>query len=275
MIQELFKRLQKWYDVARLFRLDSGGWMNKRKIRFPNGNQPQAIIPPAGTRPADLLQALGIQQPNAVILIASGASKMDEQVSLNLSQLCTYGIAPVAASLKALIIDGGTQAGVMAIIGQAVAAQQQRPTLLGIAPVGRVAYPGKATKMLGNEGVSLDPNHSHYILVESNEWGGETETMYDLAKLLSRSCPSVAILMNGGPIAKTEVLHNVRQQRPIIVIEGSGRLADEIARLWKEKPSAISDPQLAEITCQGNLYVFPLTGSAIGLLELTKRLLDG
>ncbi len=248
--------------------------MHQREIHFPNGNQAQAIIPPAGTRTTDLLCALSIQQPSAVILIAGGASKMDEQLSPDLFRLCAYGIAQVAASSNALIIDGGTQAGVMAIMGLAVAKQQQRSMLLGVAPAGRVTYPGKSAEMPDNQGVSLDPNHSHFVLIETDKWGGETETMYELAKTFSANCPSVAVLINGGSSAKSEVVQNVRQRRPIIVIEGSGRLADEIARLWKEKPSAIPDPQLAEITLLGNIHIFPLTGPAIGLAQLTKHLLD-
>jgi len=249
--------------------------MNQWEIHFPNGNQAQAILPPTGTRTTDLLHALGIQQPNAVILIAGGAFNMDERLSPNLSRLCTYGIAQVASSLQALIIDGGTQAGVMAIMGQAIAEQQERTTLLGIAPAGCVTYPDKSANTPGCEGVALDPNHSHFVLVETEVWGGETETMYALAKTLSVSCPSVAVLINGGSITKSEILHNVRQQRPIIVIEGSGRLADEVVRLWREKPSIIPDPELAEITLQGNIHIFPLTNPAAGLVQLTRRLLDG
>jgi hypothetical protein len=200
---------------------------------------------------------------------------MDEQVHPDLVRLFTRGIAQVAASTRALIIDGGTQAGVMTIIGQAVAEQQRRSTLLGVAPAGSVAYPGKLASMSGNKCVPLDPNHSHFVLVETGEWGGETDTMYDLAKALSAGRPSVAILINGGSIAKSEVLHNVRQMRPIIVMEGSGRLADEIARLWQEKPSSIPDPQLAEIILHGNIHVFPLAGSTEELVHLAKRLLNG
>jgi hypothetical protein len=249
--------------------------MNKREIHFPNGNLAQAILPPAGTRATDLLHTLDIQQPNAVIIIAGGASEMDEQVHPDLVRLFSRGIAQVAASTRALIIDGGTHAGVMTIIGQAVAEQQRRTTLLGVAPAGSVTYPGQSTGMSGNECVQLDPNHSHFVLVETGEWGGETDTMYELAKTLSAGRPSVAILINGGSIAKSEVLHNVRQRRPIIVMEGSGRLADEIARLWQEKSSSIPDPQLAEIILHGNIHVFPLAGSTMELVQLAKRLLNG
>ena len=248
--------------------------MNKREIHFPNGNLAQAILPPAGARATDLLHTLNIRQPNAVIIIAGGASKMDEQVHPDLDRLFTRGIAQVAASARALIIDGGTHAGVMTIIGQAVAEQQRRTTLLGVAPAGIVTYPGQSTEIRGKECVPLDPNHSYFVLVETDEWGGETDTMYELAKALSAGRPSVAVLINGGSIAKSEVLHNVRQRRPIIVIEGSGRLADEIARLWQEKPSSISDPQLSEIILLGDIHLFPLTGSAMELAQLTQRLLD-
>ena len=248
--------------------------MNKREIHFPNGNLAQAILPPAGTRATDLLHTLNIRQPNAVIIIAGGASKMDAQVHPDLDRLFSRGIAQVATSTRALIIDGGTHAGVMASMGQAVAEQQRRSTLLGVAPAGVVTYPGKSSAMSGSESVPLDPNHSHFVLVETDKWGGETETMYELAKALSADRPSVAVLINGGSIAKSEVLHNVRQRRPIIVIEGSGRLADEIARLWQEKPSSISDPQLSEIILHGDIHLFPLTGSAMELAQLTQRLLD-
>ncbi len=248
--------------------------MNKREIHFPNGNHAQVILPLAGTHASDLLHTLGIQQPDAVIIIAGGASEMDEQVHPELVRLFTRGIAQVAASARALIIDGGTQAGVMAIMGQAVAEQQRRSTLLGVAPARSVTYPGKSTDTSDNESVPLDPNHSHFVLVETDEWGGETETMYELANTLSVGYPSVAVLINGGSVAKSEVLHNVRQRRPIIVIEGSGRLADEIATLWQEKPSFIPNPQLAEIVLHGNIYVFPVTGSARDLVQLTKRLLE-
>ncbi len=51
-------------------------------------------------------------------MITGGASEMDEQVGSNLARLFTQGIAPIAISRSAMIIDGGTQAGVMKIIGR-------------------------------------------------------------------------------------------------------------------------------------------------------------
>jgi hypothetical protein len=248
--------------------------MKIEEISFPNGNRALAVIPPIGTRATDLVRALGIPQPGSLIMIAGGAARMDERDHLNLTRLFTDGIAPIAATYNALVIDGGTQSGVMELMGQGVAKQQQRPVLLGISPAGKVTYPGKTGHRVGSEEVPLDPNHSHFVLVETNEWGGETETMYELVKVFSEGCPSIAILINGGAITKNEVLYNVRQRRPIIVIEGSGRYADEVARILHEKSSSDFDPDLTEITSQGKLYLFPITGSTLEFERLTQRLLD-
>src|SRR6266849_4081187 len=204
--------------------------MNKREIHFPDGNRVQAIIAPISTRAIDLVRALDLPQPRSIILIAGGASKMDEHIHPNLMQL-SFGIAHFAASFHTLVIDGGTQTGVMALIGEGVTRQPSKPTLLGISPAGRITYPGKSESVTEHKMRPLEPNHSHFVLVEANAWGDETATMYDLANVLSEDRPSLAVLINGGAIAKSEILHNVRQRRPIIVIQGSGRLADEITRI--------------------------------------------
>lgn len=249
--------------------------VNTQQIQFPNGSRALAVTSSPGTRAIDLVQALGITRPKTLILIAGGAAKMSEPDQHSLIQLFTYGIAHVAASLDAVIIDGGTQSGVMAFMGQGVAQQQRKPTLLGISPAGMVTYPGKPADKSSGDEVPLEPNHTHFVLVETVEWGGETETMYELAKILSAGCSSLAVLVNGGPIAENEVLLNVRQGRPVIVIEGSGRLADEIAGILHEQPPSITDPELSEITTSGDLHLFPLAGSAQELEQLIQRLLSG
>jgi SLOG in TRPM, prokaryote len=245
-----------------------------QEISFPNGNRALAVFPPIGSHATYLVRALGIPQPGSLIMIMGGAARMDERDHSNLMRLFSEGIAHIAASHNALVIDGGTQSGVMELMGQGIAQQPRRPVLLGISPAENVTYPGKTTHRADNEQIPLDPNHSHFVLVDTNEWGGETETMYELAKVYSQSCSSIAILINGGAIAKNEVLYNVHQRRPIIVIEGSGRFADEIARILHNKSYLDSDPDLTEIINQGKLYLFPIAGSTLELEQLIQRLLD-
>lgn len=246
--------------------------INMQKVSFANGNEAVIVTPGAHVLTSNIVHALSIPRPGAVILIAGGAARMDEEVSAHLVPLFMGGVAELAASLNALIIDGGTQSGVMALTGEGVAAQRYQSTLLGIAPLRNVVYPGKVAT--SGKLTPLDPNHSHFVLVDSGEWGGETETMYALAHYFSRQSPSVAVLADGGKIAKQELLYNVRQQRPVIIIEGSGRLADEIARLWHERPASFSDVELAEIVTRGNLHFFPLSGSHTDFTQLLQSQLD-
>ncbi len=248
--------------------------INTQNIAFPNGNSALTIFPPVGTHAQDLLPLLHIPPFDALIMLVGGASLMDEKLSPSLENLFTHGIAHLAAMRKTLIVDGGTQVGVMELMGKGIAAQQHRSPLLGVSPAGAVTYPGKATgRLVGDDPVPLDPNHSHFVLVETNEWGGETETMYQLAQLYAQGRASVAMVVNGGSIAKKEILYNVRQGRPIILFTGSGRLADELAALWREKPSSFSHSELAEIIQHGNIHLFPITGAEIELLQLLQRLL--
>lgn len=251
-----------------------GPTIKAQDIVFPNGNSARIVLPSITTPAQDLLPLLNIPAFNDLIMLVGGASFMDKSLYSNLDHLFTHGIAHLATTRNALIIDGGTQAGVMELMGKGVAEQQHKAPLLGVSPLGAVTYPGKASRNdAGEELVPLDPNHSHFVLVETDEWGGETETMYQLAALYAQGRPSVAMVVNGGAIAKKEVLYNVRQKRPIILFTGSGRAADEIAAHWQEKPSTFPNDDLAEIVQHGNIHLFPITGKEEVLVRLVQGLL--
>jgi hypothetical protein len=241
-------------------------------IHFPNGNTALAVTPAANTPTADILHALSIQSPKALFMVIGGAEGIDDPFKARLKQLCSRGIARVAAETGAAIIDGGTEAGIMQMMGQAVADRGRHSPLLGVAPARQVTYPGKSAE---NSLTPLDPNHSHFVLSEGNEWGDETNMMYMLASALGQHVPVVVILANGGSIAKREALCSVQHQWPIIVIQGSGRTADEIAHLWeqKDKNGDIPDPELAEIIEKGTLHLFPLEGSIEDFEKLLKQAL--
>lgn len=246
---------------------------DRREINFSNGNSAQALLVPVGAQVDNMVSALGIQAPRNVILIAGGASAMGKESDDELFPLLMNGVVRPATSLGTLILDGGTQTGVMALIGRGVAQQQHRPTLLGVAADGMVLYPGKTTGT-NEHAVSLDPNHSHFILVETATWGKETKTMYELVPFLSRGHASVAVLVNGGEIARKEALYNVHQGRPLIIIEGSGRAADEIARAMHDATFASSNAELTEIIQHEKLHLFPMSGPAKELEQLVLELLE-
>lgn len=248
--------------------------VERLEIVFPNGNQADAVYLPSGASIQDALSLLHLPAFHNFIMIAGGAALMNSSVSSQIAHLFIQGIAHFAATHSTLIIDGGTQSGVMELMGTGIAAQHHRSPLLGVSPANLVRYPGQRSHPSNDEDAALlDPNHSHFVLVEANEWGGETATMYEVAHQFSQQHSSLAILINGGAIAIKEVLYNVRQQRPIIVIEGSGRAADDIAHLWREKPSMIANAELAEIIQYGNIHLFLTTNPVADLVSMTQTLL--
>ncbi len=226
----------------------------KSTITFPNGNRSIVVNAAAGAVAAALVQTLEIKKPAAVLLLIGGADELDSNLNPQLEQLLDDGLALAAADTDALIIDGGTKAGVMALMGKVVAERGRVTQLLGIAPAGKVTYPGGPAEDSIPGGAALDPNHSHFILVDGTEWSSGTEMMFKVADVLAAEARIVAVLVNGGAEAKEEVLRCVQRGWPIVVIQGSGRLADEMAENMK--------------LTAGNLLIFPLSGAPQDLRQL-------
>jgi hypothetical protein len=244
--------------------------MRKNTITFENGNRAVAVTAPRDASAKEILDALGIAPPRSVILLFGGASGLDDSRKAHLATLFADGVTPVAAELGALIIDGGTQSGVMAIMGEAVAQSHATVQLLGIAPKGKITNPEIAGASKIPEGASLEPNHSHFVLVESNEWGGETTTMLELAR--GFNAPIVAILVNGGTVAADEALRSVRNGWELLVIEGSGRFADELSAAIRDGQAAEST-EVREIACSGRVALFHIDDATEKLRDRLRQML--
>src|SRR5215831_18121222 len=246
--------------------------MKKNTITFGNGNRAVVVTAPGDASAKAILETLGITSPRAVILLFGGAAGLDDSRKAHLETLFADGVTPVAVELGALIIDGGTQSGVMAMMGQAIAQSPGTYQLLGIAPEGKIAHPEISGASALSDGTPLEPNHSHFVLVESNEWGGETEKMLELARAFN--APTIAILVNGGAIAADEALQSVRNGWQLLVIEGSGRFADEVS-------AAVRDGQFAgsvearEIAHSGCVTLFYVHDAAQKLKVELRRMLGG
>jgi hypothetical protein len=244
--------------------------VKRNEITFENGNRAVVVTAPRDASGQAILDALEITSPRAVILLFGGASGLDDSRKAHLATLIADGVAPVAAELGALIIDGGTQSGIMAIMGEAVARSGGTIHLLGIAPKGKITNPeiAGASKIL--EGASLEANHSHFVLVESADWGGETTKMLELARAFNT--PVVAVLVNGGAIAADEALQSVRNGWPLLVIEGSGRFADELSAAVRDSESAKS-VEAHEIARSRHVTLFHVNDSAEKLRDELRRML--
>ena len=244
--------------------------MTKNTITFQNGNRAVVVTAPRDASAQAILDALEIASPRAVILLFGGAAGLDDARNAHLATLFADGVIPVAAELGALIIDGGTQSGIMAIMGEAVARSPEKCQLLGIAPKGKIVNPEIADASVASDGASLEPNHSHFVLVESAEWGGETGKMLELARAFN--APIVAILVNGGAIAADEALQSVRNGWPLLAFEGSGRFADELSAAVRDGQSAKS-VEVSEIARSGRVALFHVDDAASTLKIQLRRML--
>jgi SLOG in TRPM, prokaryote len=244
--------------------------VKKNTITFDNGNHAVVLTAGRDTDAQTILKSLGIAQPHALIMVFGGAKGLEDSRKARLAELFTSVVAPAAAEAGALVIDGGTQSGVMAMLGEAVARGGRRSQLLGIAPKGKITHPEIAGATAVSDGAPLEPNHSHFVLVESAEWGGETGKMLELAQAFN--APTVAILVNGGAISAHEALQSVRNGWQLLVIDGSGRFADEVSAAVRDGQVAKS-VEVSEIARSGRVALFHVNDPAEKLRDELRRML--
>jgi len=242
--------------------------MKKNTITFENGNQAVVVTAGRDTDAQGILKALDIAQPHALIMVFGGAKGLDDSRKARLAELFTDAIAPAAVEVGALVIDGGTQSGVMAMMGEALARDGQGCELLGVAPAGKVTYPGDPSPANIENGTPLEPNHSHFVLVEGDEWGSETDMMFKLAGALN--VPVATTLINGGSIAGSEALRSVCNGWQLLVVEGSGRFADQLSAAVRNATLNTS-ATIKEITRSGRVKLFSIDKPALGLKSLLQR----
>ena len=275
------------WDYRFVTSITDSGRGEPTEILFGNGNRALLVKDP-GLDPGELLSRLGLQPDpsgSRVIIVCGGADDLNG-TSLTRAQ-AVLGDAVSAASqvTGAVVFDGGTSSGVMAITGAARASRPwTMPVHVGVAPAGLVSYPGCGPD---SERVPLEENHSHFVLAQSSEWGGETSLLIGLSAAYAAQGRAVVVLAGGGRVSKSEILESVRRSWPVFVIKGTSGIADVIlelreayrtphrraaAWLWPRKfkyrrpppLSSIPDPELREIVSEGDIR--PVTSPEPGQL---------
>jgi hypothetical protein len=176
---------------------------------------------------AAALDSAGLRPDRAVIVLVGGAGGMGGKDFETVAQVLRDEVVPVAERRNAVVIDGGTDSGVMQLIGRARSALGGRFPLIGVAAEGTVLVPGAGTP--SPDAVELEPNHTLFLLVPGKQWGDESRWMMDVAGVVAGRRCSVTLLLNGGEIAYTDVAASLGSGRPVVVLAGSGGTADAIA----------------------------------------------
>jgi SLOG in TRPM, prokaryote len=171
------------------------------------------------------LTELDLHAPRPVVVLVGGADGLDDDQLARLRPLFEEGLAPLADALGACVIDGGTDTGVMGLIGQARAKLGAGFPLIGVSATGTVAEA---------DSPSLEPNHSHVVLVPGSKWGEESPWLAEIASQVAGDSPSVTVVVNGGEVTFQDAARSVEAGRPVLVVGGSGRTADTMAAALHE-----------------------------------------
>ncbi len=220
------------------------------QINLEGGNRALMVQARARTPVASMTAALGIAGPRPVLLVIGGADGLSKAAEPSIRTLVDAGVVPAVETVGPVVVDGGTDAGIMAIVGGAIAAAHVQVTVLGVAPAGRVTW--KDDTRSGMSGATaLEPHHTHFVLADSDAWGGETPLLFEVVEAIADPSRTVAIVAGGGPGTLREVATAVRRGIPVIALSGSGGVADDLAAAAaardSKSPSNKADPELTTI----------------------------
>ena len=237
------------------------------KWTFENGLTADGMLVNVSTNLAAALGQIGLYPPRPTIVIVGGASGLNEADLKRLHPLFADALAPLAESLQAAVVDGGTNSGVMRLIGQTRAKIRAKFPLIGVLPASKVALPDMPPPA---KAAQLEAHHSLFVLVPGRQWGDESSWLAQVASVIAGGAPSVTVLVNGGDIAWQDVSESIRHGRPVIVIGGSGRTADILANALHGQ-SAHS--QANELAATGLLQAVDVMAGADALVRVLRETL--
>jgi len=200
---------------------------NSYPIDFDDGNR--ALAQDLSDR-RDLAGALrDLAPPRPVLVLVGGANSLDADVAGRVFAMFRESLVPLIERLGAAIVDGGTDSGVMALIGRARADTGASFPLIGVAARGTVRLPDDPP--LGDHGSTrLDPCHTRFLLVPGDRWGDESPWLVATASALAQDAPSGTLSIGGGRVTKLDLKQSLQAGRPILLLAGSGGATDALAQ---------------------------------------------
>src|SRR5688572_15523849 len=193
--------------------------MNISQIAFTRDNTAKAAYISDNTDINKAIEELRIPHPETVIVLVGGAGGIGWLDKFPMRKAIGI-VARLAEETQSVVIDGGTQAGIMTEIGK-----QRKQNKFSFPLIGVVF---DSLLMKEEPDSILDPNHTHFFLIPGEDWGDESAWISKIATAIASDKKSMTILVNGGNISRTDVQYSLLENRTAVVMRGTGRMANEI-----------------------------------------------
>lgn len=228
-------------------------------VHFDNGATAIALFVNSFSHLDRLPAAIGLLGSRPVMVVIGGASQLSQRDAERLRSLFLHILAPLAEAVGAYVVDGGTDAGVMQMMGNARFQIGARFPLIGVVPGGMAILPDRPLQadQLASDAVTLEPHHTHFVLIPGSDWGDESPWIAEVASRLAGDAPSVSVLINGGEITWRDASESVDAGRSILVIAGSGRTANVLATAVRG--GGVMDDRAKELVASGLLLAIDLS----------------
>jgi transcriptional regulator with XRE-family HTH domain len=281
--QETISRLERGHTATRghtLRKIAEVLGVKPKDLMKEEAEKPFTIIFSSGLsshairvhNPAELpvaLRKLGLRRSRPALVVVGGAGEISETDLARMRPLFVGVLAPLAETSGAVVVDGGTDAGVMRLMGQARAEIQATFPLIGVAATGTVALAG--APLPRPDAAPLEPNHTHFVLVPGSEWGDDSPWLIQVAGVLAKKTPSVTVVVNGGENTWKDVMYSVEAGQEVITIVGSGRAADVLAGALRGE---MVDERAKNLAASGLIQAADMTANSNGLTRAIERMLS-
>lgn len=186
----------------------------------------------------------GLAPPDLLLSVTGGAR--DFALSDQLKKAVGEGLRCKAKASRLMMITGGTDTGVMRLMGTLCKQGGVDAPLIGFVPLGvvtgrqtfdgntdperRCYYSVSSSAKASAASAPLNPRHTHFVLVDSGQvaeeaWGDEIPLRVSMEESMGQ-VPEVLMSLQGGIGTLTTMLKSMQACTRLVLIKGSGGVTD-------------------------------------------------
>lgn len=196
-------------------------------MRFDGNHRARLVRGVDAAQSAAAVDALSLSGHAPVLVVNGGTAAISAELELLLA-IAMSELVDFAIASGAILVTGGTDAGIFGILGRQLATAAKPILSIGVAPDHLVRWPGRSGSR--SDLVELEPHHTHFVLTKGKSWSDETPVMLSVITALTKGAASVAVIAGGGAGTRKEVSGHLSAGRPVISLEAVGLLGGLNAR---------------------------------------------